>query len=195
MRVVKSLAVLLILTVAGNVTAATWQIDPVHSAVTFKIRHFFSKTSGTFGDWSGTVEFDPENPQAGRVQVTIQSASIDTRNEQRDNHLRSDDFFDAENHPTITFESTEVRKADGGWEMVGDLTMRGVTQSVVIPFEFLGSGPDGWGGTRAGFEAQAEINRKDHGISWNKTLDTGGTVLSEEVEIELQIEAILAQEG
>lgn len=195
MKPLKILSVLLVLATASSATAATWNIDPTHSVLTFKVRHFFSKTSGTFGDWTGTIEFDPEKPEASSVQITIQTASIDTKHEQRDGHLRSADFFDAENHPTITFESTEVRKAGDGWELVGDLTMRGVTKSVVIPFTFLGSGPDGWGGTRAGFEGSTEVNRKDYGISWNKMLDTGGAVLGEEVEIEIQVEAVLAQEG
>jgi polyisoprenoid-binding protein YceI len=195
MKALKILVAAAVLFAAGDVAAASWQIDPNHSSVEFKIRHFFSKVTGSFTDWSGAIEFDPENPRAGSVQVVIQTASIDTKNEQRDDHLRSDDFFDAENHPTLTFQSTEVRETEDGWEMVGDLTMRGVTQQVVIPFEFLGSGPDAWGGTRAGFEGETEVNRKDFGISWNKLLDSGGAVLGDDVEIELHIEAVLAQEG
>ncbi len=193
-RMISKLAAVLLLTifVVPMAQAATWEIDPSHSAVTFKVRHFFSNAVGNFTDWSGTIEFDPEYPTKGSVNVTIQTASVNTDSEDRDNHLKSPDFFSVEEFPTITFKSTAVRKTDDGMVMDGDLTLKGKTKKVTIPFEFLGAGPDGWGGTRAGFSGKVTINRQDFGMKWNKVLDTGGAVLGEDVKIDLEIEAVKA---
>ena len=180
------------ITVVASATAATWEIDPVHSTVGFKVRHFFAKQAGVFNDFSGTIVFDPENPETAQISATIVVLSIITNNENRDNHLRSADFFDAETHPTITFVSTKVEKEGQMFMMTGDLTIRGITKTVRVPVEFHGSGPDAWGGTRAGFSAVLEVNRKDFEISWNNTLDTGGTVLGDVVTISLEIEAAQA---
>jgi polyisoprenoid-binding protein YceI len=174
--------------------AGTWNIDPVHSSVGFKIRHFFTKVGGTFTDYAGTIEFDPENPEAAKVKITIQAASINTNNEKRDGHLQSEDFFWVEKNPELTFRSTKVTKKGDGFLVEGLLTMRGVEKTVVLEAEFLGAGPDGWGGTRAGFTASTKVNRKDWGINWNKTLDQGGTVLSDDVTINLEIESILQED-
>jgi len=184
----------LALGVVGAATAETWEIDPVHSTVGFKVRHFFAKQAGEFNDFSGTIEFDPAKPEQTAVNATIQAASIDTDNENRDNHLRSADFFDVENHPTITFQSTSVeKKGEGEYAMTGDLTIHGVTKSVTVPVEFHGSGPDAWGGTRAGFSAELTVDRKDYEITWNNVLDAGGTVLGDDVTIMLEIEAAQKQ--
>jgi polyisoprenoid-binding protein YceI len=176
------------------VSAATWKIDTSHSNVGFKVRHFFSKVPGTFTQWEGTVVFDRENPVATEVQVTIDASSIDTGNEKRDTHLRGEDFFWTEEHPELTFQSSRVEETADGYRLHGLLGMRGVENPVVLNAKFLGAGPDGWGGTRAGFVATTTVNRKDWGINWNKALDQGGTVLSDDVEITIDLEAVLVEE-
>lgn len=196
----KSLSILLaavsILCLMAPVSQAeTWNIDTVHSYLTFKVRHLFSNTKGAFDEWSGTIDFDPENPTEGSVTVEIQTASINTNNENRDRHLRSEDFFDVENHPVMTFQSTAVRETEDGMLLVGDLTLLGVTKQIEIPVQFHGAGPDGWGGVRAGFSGSVVINRKDFGMVWNKALDTGGAILGDDVTIEMEIEAVRATEG
>lgn len=186
---VLAMSLILLIASAGLATAAEWKADTVHSVLSFKVRHLFSKVSGDFGEWSATLDFDPENIEQGSVQVTIQTASIDTGNENRDQHLRSEDFFDAEKYPTITFESSRIEKTDEGHLLHGTLTLHGVSKEIQIPFEFLGAGEDPWGTTRAGFAGSVTIDRKDYGMEWNKALDKGGFMLGEEVEIELEIEA------
>lgn len=179
---------------AGGAVASTWNIDPVHSAVGFKVRHFFANVVGEFNEFEGVIDFDPAHPEKAHVEATIQITSIDTDNDDRDNHLRSADFFDAENHPTMVFRSTKVERGGEGFKVTGDLTMRGVTKVVTFDMAFMGSGPDGWGGTRAGFAAEIKLDRKEFGISWNKTLDQGGAVLGDEVAVSLEIEAVLSKE-
>lgn len=179
---------------SGPVAAApaTYEIDAVHSRPGFKIRHFFTKVPGMFSEFSGTIQFDEADPAASSVALTIQAASVDTDNEKRDNHLRSGDFFDAENHPLITFKSTKIEKGEGKdrYKVTGDLAMHGVTKSVVLDVQFMGAGPDPWGGRRVGFDVRTTINRKDFNIVWNQTLDNGALMLGEEVEIEFPIEAV-----
>jgi polyisoprenoid-binding protein YceI len=163
--------------------------------VGFKVRHFFSNVPGQFNTFEGKISFDPEQPEAGSVEVLIQASSVDTNNEKRDGHLQSQDFFWVEKHPELTFKSTKVEaKDDGSLHVTGMLGMRGVENEVVLEGEFLGAGPDGWGGTRAGFTASTKVNRKDWGIEWNKALDQGGAVLGDEVTIQLDIEAVLQTE-
>ena len=174
--------------------AGTWNIDANHSSVGFKVRHFFSKVTGEFTNFSGTVDFGPDNMENTKVSVEIDAASVNTNSEKRDGHLQSDDFFAVETHPTLTFTSTSFKKGEDGWVMEGLLTMRGVEKQVSLNVEFLGSGPNGWGGQTAGFSATGKLNRKDFGVSWNKVLDTGGTVLSDEVEFSIEIEAVEATE-
>jgi len=182
----------LMLLVPATGIAATWKIDPNHSNVGFKVRHFFSKVPGEFTSFEGTIQFDPEQPESGSVEVVIDASSIDTNNEKRDGHLRSPDFFWVEEHPEITFTSTKVERAeDGTLRITGLLDMRGVEKEVVLSTEFLGAGPDAWGGTRAGFTASTTVNRKDWGIEWNQALDQGGVMLGDDVEIQLDIEAVL----
>ncbi len=177
-----------------NLAAAeTWDIDPTHTSVGFEVRHLFTKVAGKFNEVSGTIVFDPANPTAASATITIPTASIDTKNDRRDTHLKSADFFDAANNPTITFKSTKVEKAgESTFKVTGDLTMRGVTKPTVLDVEFLGSGPHPMipGGKVAGFSATTKVNRKDFGINWNKTLDTGGTLLSDDVDIRIDVEAV-----
>ena len=169
-------------------------IDGVHSQAEFTIRHFFGKVPGRFNDLNGTILYDDKNLASSKVDVTIQTKSIFTNNERRDNHLRSRDFFFADSFPTITFKSTKVIPGEGSkFKVEGDLTMRGVTKLVVLDAELLGVGAVGIGGQamgmRAGFEATTLVNRKDYNILWNKTLDQGGTLLGDEVNIHIAVEA------
>ena len=175
---------------------ANWSFDPSHSSVGFSVRHLMiSKVRGQFGKWSGTFEYDPANPAAARLEVHIDAASIDTRDEKRDAHLRSPDFFDVEKFPELTFSSTKVER-DGGDDFVvtGDLTIHGVTRSVQLKVEGLGRTRDPWGGERVGFSASTSVNRKDFGLHWNVALETGGVVVGEKVEIGIEIEAVRAAE-
>ena len=185
---------ILALTLAVAVASAApalYKIDKTHSEVGFKVRHFFSKTPGRFNDFAGTIQFDDKNLPASSVDVTVQTASIFTNNDRRDNHLRSDDFFAAEKFPVITFKSTKVIPGEGNaFKIEGDLTMRDVTRPVTLDAELAGMGSLGAMGTRAGFSATTTVNRKDWGIVWNKTLDNGGTMLDDNVTIHLDVEAI-----
>ncbi len=178
---------------AGTSHAATWTIDGNHSSVGFSIRHIFSKVQGSFDKFSGTVEFDPANPAAASVKVEIDPASINTRNQKRDDHLRSADFFDVAKFPAMSFTSTKVTKGEGNALTVeGDLTMHGVTKPVTLAVNFIGAGP-AMGGQRAGFESAAKLDRKEFGIVWNKTLDTG-TLLGDEVAMTIDVEAYVPGE-
>ena len=190
------LALLLALTVTSVAQAAptTWTIDPVHSQVGFSIRHFFSKVPGNFTKFSGTIVYDPDKPEASSTKVEIDAASINTENEKRDAHLKSEDFFYAEKYPTLTFVSNKVVSAGKGKLTVqGDLTMRGVTKPVTLEVTFLGAGPTFEGEQRAGFEATTKVNRKDFNILWNRALDQGGTLLGDDVDIKIGIEATFRQ--
>lgn len=166
-----------------------WQIDATHSELTFRIRHLVSRVRGQFNTWSGTITADPASLGGGSVSVDIQTASIDTNNERRDTHLRSADFFDAENHPTITFRSTRVEANGRGLRVHGNLTIRGVTRPVVLQGQMLevGGAP---GRRRIGFEAETQIDRMDYGVSWNRAAEGGGAVLGDEVTITIAIEAV-----
>jgi polyisoprenoid-binding protein YceI len=196
---VKSLTQAVVLTLLGFASTAaaapvTLTIDKPHSEVGFSIRHFFSKVPGRFQDFTGTITMDPQDPAASSVDVTIQAASIFTNNDNRDKHLKSNDFFATDSFPTITFKSTKVEPAGKDkYKVTGNLTMRGTTRPVVLDTEFLGMGEVGIGGhamgTKAGFEATTTINRQDFRVSWNKTLDQGGVMLGDDVDISLHIEA------
>jgi polyisoprenoid-binding protein YceI len=180
-------------TVAPEVTGvARWEIDPVHSEIAFSVRHMMVATvRGRFNQFQGVIEFDPAHPESGRVEVTIDAASIDTRNEQRDNHLRSPDFLDVERYPTITFVSKRIEPlGDNRFRVIGDLTLRGVTREVALEAEFLGVGKDPWGGERAGFTARTKLNRHDFGASWNVALEAGGFLVGDTLEVTLDIEAV-----
>ncbi|MCM8748517.1 YceI family protein [Thermomicrobiaceae bacterium CFH 74404] len=180
-------------TVAPEVTGvARWEIDPVHSEIAFSVRHMMVATvRGRFNQFQGVIEFDPAHPESGRVEVTIDAASIDTRNEQRDNHLRSPDFLNVEQYPTITFVSKRIEPlGDNRFRVVGDLTLRGVTREVALDAEFLGVGKDPWGGERAGFTARTKLNRHDFGASWNVALEAGGFLVGDTLDLTLDIEAV-----
>ncbi len=181
-----------VLIMAAAATAAdTYKIDPVHSRVEFTVRHLvIANVRGNFTDFSGTIVYDPIDLAKSSVDVTIKSASISTGNPDRDKHLKSPDFFDAEKFPEITFKSDRIEKKGEKFVAVGKLTMRGVTKEVTIPFEYLGTAKDPYGNFRIGFEGATSVNRQDYGISWNKALDNGGVLVGDEVKIELGVEAI-----
>ncbi len=171
-----------------------YTIDKSHTEIGFDVRHIFSRVHGRFNDFAGTITFDETNPAAIAVDATAEAKSISTDNERRDGHLRSADFFAVDSFPTLSFKSTKVTAAGKNkYKVAGNLTMRGVTKPVVFDAEFLGAGAFGIGGqsmgAKAGFVASAVVNRKDFGINWNKTLDNGGLMLSDEVTITLNIEA------
>ena len=175
---------------AGVASAATETInlDPSHTRVGFSIRHFFTPVRGEFKNVQGTIALDQADLNASKVQVEIETASINTNNEKRDNHLRSADFFDAEKNPKITFVSKSIAVKDNKGTMTGDLTMHGVTKPVTLAVEVGGIGKMG-PGTIAGFTASGKIDRKDYGLTWNKTLDQGGTMLGDDVTLEITVEA------
>ena len=177
-------------TVPGYITG-TWTIDPVHSEVGFTIRHMMvSKVRGKFTSFSGTL-VTGDSPAASSVTATIDLASIDTGNTDRDNHVRSADFFNVETHPQMTFVSTGVRAKGNDFVLDGNLTLKGVTKPVSLDLELGGFGPDAYGGTRAGFTATGEILRSDFGVDFNAALETGGVILSDKVLLALEIEAVL----
>ncbi len=168
----------------------TWQIDPTHSNVEFAVRHLMISTvRGRFGAVTGTVNIDDKDPRKFNVDVEIDVGSIDTRQEQRDAHLRSADFFDVANHPKMTFRSN---RADGDlqrqFKLIGDLTIRGVTRPVTMSVTNEGSGKDPWGNDRLGFSATAKIDRSEFGLTWNQALEAGGVMVGDEVKISLDIE-------
>ena len=197
-KVASTLLTLSAILLASRTEAApqTYQIDPVHSRVEFTIRHMFSKVTGSFDEFSGTIKYDADAPAASSVSAEIKASSIDTNNERRDGHLKSPDFFDVATYPTLTFTSTKVTPAaDGKLKVEGTLTIHGITKPVVLEAAFLGSGPGLDGVTRAGFEGTTKVDRKDFGILWNKALDKGGTLLGDDVQITLQVEGVLPQPG
>lgn len=171
--------------------AATYAIDADHTTVSFKIRHLFTKVVGTFNAFSGSFDYVPGQPDQWRVEATIQAASIDTRVEPRDKHLRSADFFNAEQYPTLTFRSVQVTDATStSATLHGLLNLHGVERPVVLELEIHGEGTDPWGNVRAGFTATTRLNRKDFGLTWNQVVEGGQLLVGEEVEITLEVEGI-----
>jgi polyisoprenoid-binding protein YceI len=169
----------------------TYVIDRTHSYIGFQVRHFVSKVPGKFDAFTGSVVFDPKNIGAMQVAADIDAGSIDTDNDKRDGHLKSPDFFDVENNPKITFKSTGVKPIDATHaQLTGDLTMRGVTKPVTLEVELLGVQTTRGTEKRAGFEAKGRVNRKDFNINWNRALDNGGVMLSDDVDLVIQIEAV-----
>lgn len=173
-----------------------WQIDGAHSEIQFAVRHMMISTvRGRFTSFTGTIEADEHNPTAARVHVTIDAASIDTGNTDRDNHLRSPDFLNVEQFPQITFKSTSVEqssKSEG--KLHGDLTIRDVTKPVVLDLEYAGIAKSPWGTVSAGFSATTKINRKEWGLSWNVALETGGWLVSDEIKVSIEVELVRQQE-
>jgi len=174
---------------ATGLSTGTWAIDASHSEVGFTVRHLMvSKVRGSFSGIAGTIAVAEDGI---KVDATIDATSINTRDENRDGHIRSADFFDIENHPTWTFTSTTVKGSGNDFTLVGDLTLRGVTKSVELAVEFVGVNTDPWGNTKAGFEASGKISRSAFGVEWNAALETGGVLVGDEVKIELNIQAAL----
>jgi len=183
-------------TAAATLTdlTGTWTLDPAHTRIGFVARHaMVTKVRGAFNQFEGTAFIDGADLSGSSATVTIESASIDTRNAQRDAHLRSNDFLAMEEYPQITFVATGVTlTGPTSFDLTGDLTIRGVTNSVTVPFEFDGAATDPFGNLRAGFEGSVTINRKDYGITWNAALETGGVLVSEKIVLEFEVSAIKA---
>jgi len=180
------------LTVALAVSAQaadTFVVDPGHSEVSFRVRHFVSQVSGRFNSFEGTIQVDHDDPAASSVSFKIKTDSIDTGNEQRDGHLRSPDFFEAEKYPEITFESSKVEpKGDDLYHVTGAFTLHGVTKELTLPVRYLGSVTDNRGSTKAGFETEVTIDRQEYGITFNRALDQGGVMLGNDVSVRIALE-------
>ena len=169
----------------------TYRIDKAHSEAVFQVRHLLTKVRGRFSDFEGEIDYDEENPDQSSVNVTIQAASVDTGERDRDTHLRSADFFEVEKFPTLTFRSTRVtRRSSESFDVAGDLTIHGVTRPVTLSTALLGKARDPWGNERVAFEAETTINRKDFGLLWNAALETGGFLVGDEVKISLSVQAL-----
>jgi len=171
-------------------TKTKWNVDAAHSEIGFSVKHMMiSKAKGTFNDFDANIEMDPNNLEDASIEFTIDVKSIDTKNEDRDNHLRSDDFFDVDNYPKITFNATDIKKkSEEQYDVTGDLTMRGTTKPVTFDITFGGEQTDPWGNTVAGFSGETSINRKEFGLTWNATLEKGGVLVGEDVKINLELE-------
>jgi polyisoprenoid-binding protein YceI len=177
--------------------SGTYHIDPSHSRIGFVARHaMVTKVRGSFNEFEGSGDFDADDPANSHIELKIKAASIDTRSADRDAHLRSNDFFDMDNHPEITFVSTAVERADDTtFRVTGDLTIKAVTKPITIDFEYTGSAVDPFQNQRIGFEGSAKINRKDWGVNWNAALEAGGVLVSEKVTLEFDVSAIKAAES
>jgi polyisoprenoid-binding protein YceI len=172
---------------------ANWNIDIAHSGINFSVRHMvFAKVRGRFDAWSGTIALDDQDPLHSKVDVSIDAASINTGNADRDNHLRSPDFLDTGKFPKLRFQSTRIDKVGSGYRIHGALTIRDVTRELVLEAEDLGRGKDPWGNERAAFSATTSIDRRDFGLKWNQLLETGGVLVGEKIEIELEVQAVKA---
>lgn len=174
---------------------SSWQIDPAHTSVEFAVKHMmFTTVRGRMKDLSGTIEVDEANPNMSNVVVEIKADSIDTGVADRDAHLRSADFLDVDNYPTMSFKSKSVNgayKTEGDrFQVVGDLTIRDTTQEVTLDCTYEGMGKDPWGGLRAGFSASARLDRRDWGLKWNQTLETGGILVGNELRVEIEVQAV-----
>jgi polyisoprenoid-binding protein YceI len=178
-------------TAAVENISGDYTIDPTHSRIGFSTRHAMVTTvRGHFADFAGTAHVDTENPAGSRVELTIKTSSIDTGVADRDAHLRSADFFNADANKEITFTSTKVERDGDDWVITGDLSINGVTKEITVPFELTGSAQDPFGNIRIGFEGGTAINRKDWGVTWNAALETGGVLVSEKVKLEFDVSAI-----
>jgi polyisoprenoid-binding protein YceI len=179
------------LTQIPGYVAGTWSIDPVHSEVGFSVRHMMvSKVRGKFKDFSGEL-VTSDSPLGSTVTASIDLTSIDTGSSQRDDHIKSADFFEVETYPTMTYTSTGIREDDGDFVLEGELTLKGVTRSVPLKLELNGFGPDPFGGTRAGFTATGEINRRDFNVNFSAPMQNGGVVVADKISLHLEIEAVL----
>ena len=170
----------------------SWQIDASHSNINFTARHMMiSKVRGQFENFDGTINFDPDQPENTTVDISIDVSTLSTNDEQRDNHLKSPDFFDASKYPGMTFKSKKVEQLDeDSGKLYGDLTIRGKTQPVVLEVEYAGLAKSPWGTTSAGFSASTTVNRKDWGLNWNQALETGGFLVGDKIKIDIDLELI-----
>jgi polyisoprenoid-binding protein YceI len=199
MRLKKGLAIAVSLFAVGLMTGTSWAadtytIDRAHSSIQFIVRHLVvTKVKGEFNEFAGTILYDDKDITKSSVEVTIKATSIDTKEPKRDDHLRSPDFFEVAKFPEIIFKSKRIEKAGDGYAAIGDLTMHGVTKEIKIPFTIAGVITDPWGNTRLGLSAETELNRQDYGVSWSKKLDNGGLVAGDDVQIELEVEAVKAK--
>ena len=180
------------MTTAAAETRTTWTIDPSHTTVEFVAKHMMITTvKGRFAEFEGTVVADERDFADSSVEVTMRAASLDTRSEQRDAHLRSADFLDVESYPEVTFRSTSIDGTKDEFQLTGDLTIRGTTRPITLDVTFEGEGKDPWGGTRASFSAKGKFDRRDFGLTWNVALETGGILVSNEVKINIEAQAVL----
>ena len=173
---------------------SNWAIDHSHSGVNFTVRHMmFAKVKGQFNAFDAVIEADPQDLTTASISFSIDTASVDTNNGDRDAHLRSADFFEVENHPKITFTATKIEKVgENEYKVTGDTTLRGVTRSETFDVEFGGSGKDPWGNEKVGFSVEGTINRSDYGLVWNAALETGGVLVGDEIKISVDIQAAKA---
>lgn len=175
---------------ATTTSVRTYKIDKSHSEAVFQVRHLVTKVRGRFSDFEGTIQLADGNPDASSVEFTIQTASVDTNEPDRDKHLRSEDFFAADQFKTITFKSKQIfKRSPEAFDVVGDLTIRGITKEVTLPVTHLGTAKDPWGNDKVGFEAELTLNRKDFDLKWNAPLETGGFLVGDEVKVSLSIQA------
>ena len=180
-------------TAPGATTKTTWKLDPSHTLVEFSAKHLMITTvKGRITDVEGTIVMDEKNPRNSSVEATLKAVSIDTRTEQRDQHLRSADFLNAELFPEIKFRSTKVEGDKDSFKLTGDLTIRDVTRPITLDIQFEGQQTDPWGGERIGFSGSGKIDRRDFGLTWNQALETGGVVVGNDVKINLEVEAVKA---
>lgn len=179
---------------AVHAEPARWNLDPEHSTIEFRVTHMVvSKTTGRFMDYAGYVDLDAEDGTVTAIEATIKAESVNTNHIKRDTHLRNAEFLDVKLYPTITYKMKNYKKTSEGFTAMGDLTLHGVTKEVLLTGRYNGSTKDPWGNTRAGFSAEGKLNRKDFGMIWNKTLDNGGLVVGDEVQIRLDVECIKAK--
>jgi polyisoprenoid-binding protein YceI len=183
-------------TITADLTG-NYAIDPAHSRIGFVARHaMVTKVRGSFNQFEGTGYLDADDPSKSHLELTIKAASIDTRNPDRDAHLRGNDFFSMDEYPDITFRSTSVSRPDGNtFRVTGDLTIKGVTKPVTVDFDYLGSTVDPWGNVRLGLEGRTTINRKDWGVNWNMALEAGGVLVSDKVALEFEVAAVKASQA
>ncbi len=178
----------------ASMTKTKWAVDTAHSSIDFAIRHMMvSKVKGTFHDFEATIDANPEDLTDATIEFSVDVNSVDTRNNDRDNHLRSADFFDGENHPKMTFQATKIeKKSPGEYVITGDMTIRGTTKPETFTVTYEGSGKDPWGNEKVGFEAHGAISRSEYGLTWNQALETGGVLVADQVQITLDIQAAKA---
>lgn len=179
------------MTTFSTTPTRTFTIDKAHSEATFQVRHLITKVRGRFADFEGTIGFNEARPEESSASFAIKAGSIDTNESDRDNHLRSNDFFAVDQYPAITFKSRAVKRAaTNRFDVTGDLTIRGVTKEITLPVSYLGIAADPWGKQRAGFETEITLNRKDFGLNWNAALEAGGFLVGDGVLVSLSVQAV-----